>query len=1399
MAPKAKVAAKPAAKAPAKASGGYPAAKSTAKIAEPRLAPLDYASAQKLVSKTEMKLDDLEEEMKGCTGTQEKKRIAAEVKKYKEYERYIESKALIQEHEANLEREAMKKKSTGISTTNIVKADEGADSGVAKDMEVDTSATMDSAKAKYTAILSASGEAAKVAAARKFGAQTRHLGIDSLLELGVGDKIKKQLADKDKEQKLIGFCTIAGLGWATPVVAQFLPTALAGTCTASLAACKAITGQAAPHAIGEFVMPELIKGLSTSKWKVQMRAIQCVPGAWFNLSHSSSVATSAPIMLPIVMASLQHVRSEVIDASLEACQEVLASVYNPEVRSLSSLLISALKDPSKQELTWAALGKLSNTTFMNYIDAGSLAFIMPILQRALRERSHESKKKGARIAGSVLILVYSKDTIRPYMPLLLPLLKEAVVDTSPEVQWEAATAVGNLATYMTDIFDAEFGPWLFGCLKSEDINERQGAARSLADCLLKLPDRREEVIARAVATCLKSDVSPLLRAGAFEVLDACSDLLKDDFGPFVPLVLPAVLSGAAETDEDMSAPAGRAAKTVVGWFSDGTPKVLMSGFEAGMTNEDERCRVNTVSLVQRAIEKILGRRKDFLKCECPLTMNQRCSLLATMYISRSDPSNDVRRAVNGFWPIAVQSIKDTFPSIVGHVARRIREFTEGTATEKTLATRALADLQQNPVWDPEADKSNGSAEGNRGPVADLKETLAAYDTTVHQADLESVSESDKILDAKVAKAVAHVEGVTPEVQQYLRIFCTSVAHTCKCLFTVEEALDHGLIGFLDDQQRKKLALAIEDVMELRRPETEDGKCETTLCRVESLFLCYGGGKLLLRDTTLELLKDHRYGVVGRNGAGKTTLMNQMSGGGLAGMPPDLKCVHVKHEILQEIQELTPVDFCKREVPSLTDKDISYWLNDVGFPEHLKTTKVAELSGGFCMRLILAVGMMAKPDVLLLDEPTNHLDQASCDWLADYLNNMKTASVMVISHEPAFLDKVCTDIIQYRDMKMVYFKGNFQAFRDQAGISDADCAEILDGGPAADQKKGEGDESGEDGEKLVGYGTGGKSKMNFPIPCKLTGVSSTKAVLELDSVSFQYSPGSAMILKDVNLKVAQTSRIAISGKNGSGKSTLLSLIAGELNPVEGDVNRHRNLRIAYIAQNQMFHLSEFLNITPYAYIQIRFKNGYDEMVQRRLLEPKDDEEAAKRRELAKDMGKYGNEVETIVGRTVKGKELYYEVQWKNLPDEKQNTTESLSKLKAMGVEGQARAFDERNAILSNAADTRALPRREIVKHCEMFGLDEDMVCNRQIGGFSAGQKSKLTLSAAMWTRPQVIALDEPTNYVDVETLDAIAKALKTFRGGTIVSSRDNAFLDKVCTETWMVEDGTVTVSKRQRDE
>jgi len=300
--------------------------------------------------------------------------------------------------------------------------------------------------------------------------------------------------------------------------------------------------------------------------------------------------------------------------------------------------------------------------------------------------------------------------------------------------------------------------------------------------------------------------------------------------------------------------------------------------------------------------------------------------------------------------------------------------------------------------------------------------------------------------------------------------------------------------------------------------------------------------------------------------------------------------------------------------------------------------------------------------------------------------------------------------------------------------------------------------------------------------------------------FKYSKDKDYLIKDACLKLSLNSRVAICGRNGCGKSTLMTLLCSEASPSEkpdgnfGEVSRHCNLRLAYMKQDHLKSLGPFFDTSPFTYITQRFKDGYDGDLQKRLIEPEDEEEDKRRKQLAKEMGKYGNEVADLISRTKVGSQLAYEVRWAGLDDPKQNTIEPISKLKAMGLDKVVIACDERIAAKAAGLDQRPLTRREVIRHCEAFGIDEEMCCNRQIRGFSAGQKVRLSLAAMFWTKPHLIAVDEPTNYLDVETVEALAKALNTFRGGIVMIEPKTDFVERICNEKWHMEDGNISVEK-----
>jgi elongation factor 3 len=382
-----------------------------------------------------------------------------------------------------------------------------------------------------------------------------------------------------------------------------------------------------------------------------------------------------------------------------------------------------------------------------------------------------------------------------------------------------------------------------------------------------------------------------------------------------------------------------------------------------------------------------------------------------------------------------------------------------------------------------------------------------------------------------------------------------------------------------------------------------------------------GGMLLLSHTNIRLLKGHRYGLCGRNGAGKSTLMRSIAEGKLEGFPSkeELKTCFVEHN-QGEDADLSILEFVSKdpELAAQGKERISTVLGEVGFttgPEGRQSHKVGSLSGGWKMKLALARAMLMRADVLLLDEPTNHLDVANVKWLQVYLKKHTEITSLIVSHDSAFLDEVCTDIYHYEQKKLVCYRGNL-----------ADFVKVK---PEA---------------KSYYTLSASQIQFKFPAPGILTGVkSNTRSIIRMTGCSYTYPGASKPSLFDVSCQLTLSSRVAIIGGNGAGKSTLIKLLTGETIPQTGKVEKHPNLRIGYIKQHALEHVEMHMEKTPNQYLQWRYANGDDRevlMKQTRILTDEDRAQMDKFVDLGD--GKGQRRVENLMGRQKWKKSFQYEV-------------------------------------------------------------------------------------------------------------------------------------------------------------
>ena len=263
-----------------------------------------------------------------------------------------------------------------------------------------------------------------------------------------------------------------------------------------------------------------------------------------------------------------------------------------------------------------------------------------------------------------------------------------------------------------------------------------------------------------------------------------------------------------------------------------------------------------------------------------------------------------------------------------------------------------------------------------------------------------------------------------------------------------------------------------------------------------------------------------------------------------------------------------------------------------------------------------------------------------------------------------------------------------------------------------------------------------------------------------------------------------------GANGAGKSTLIKMLVGETEPDEGcggTVWKHRNLRIAYVAQHSFHHVEQHLDESPVDYMKWRFHGGVDREDMSRLGADKKPTEEEVEERVEK---KYGD-IDQVLGRRKNGRTMEYECTFIGQnPVREPNKYYSLEKMTEMGLLKLCQQVDAKVAAMAAGLDMRPLLTAEIQGHLDDFNLEADFGTHGTIRRLSGGQKVKLVLAAAMWNRPHVIVLDEPTNYLDREALGALTQAIKDFAGGVVIISHNKEFTDALCNETWSVEGGQV---------
>jgi ATP-binding cassette subfamily F protein 3 len=401
-----------------------------------------------------------------------------------------------------------------------------------------------------------------------------------------------------------------------------------------------------------------------------------------------------------------------------------------------------------------------------------------------------------------------------------------------------------------------------------------------------------------------------------------------------------------------------------------------------------------------------------------------------------------------------------------------------------------------------------------------------------------------------------------------------------------------------------------------------------LLRLERVSKIYPTGEVL-RDVTWEVKAGDRIGLVGVNGAGKSTQMRIIAGmeepsSGQVVKQGDPRIVYlqqefdvdltrsVRQELFQAFGEAAAVLNRQREVEeemssekAAEDPDhldelihelgtlqsrfeslhgyeldarIDKLLPTIGFTPEGAEQLVGDYSGGWQMRIALGKVLLQEPDLLLLDEPTNHLDVETIQWLEDYLIS-QTCPLVVISHDRAFLDRVCNQIVETERGVSRCYLGNYSQHLEQKALEreagqaafERQQKELATQQAYIDRFRASATRStqAKSREKLLEkveridapVESVSGPRFQFP-PAPRSG----RLIAEIKDLSHSY--GEQILFLGTNLEVERGDRIAFVGPNGAGKSTLLRLVMGIETPDEGSASLgEHNVIAGYFEQNQ----------------------------------------------------------------------------------------------------------------------------------------------------------------------------------------------------------------------------------------
>ena len=483
-----------------------------------------------------------------------------------------------------------------------------------------------------------------------------------------------------------------------------------------------------------------------------------------------------------------------------------------------------------------------------------------------------------------------------------------------------------------------------------------------------------------------------------------------------------------------------------------------------------------------------------------------------------------------------------------------------------------------------------------------------------------------------------------------------------------------------------------------------------------------GDLVLFENISFGIAEGQRVGLIAKNGTGKTTLLNVIAGkegydNGNIVFRRDLRVDYLEQDP-QYPEELTVLEACFHHGNSTVEliKEYERCMETDGHPgldellvrmdqeeaweyeqkakqilSQLKIRnfdqKVKQLSGGQLKRVALANALITEPDLLILDEPTNHLDLDMTEWLEEYLRRTNL-SLLMVTHDRYFLDRVCSEIIEIDNQQIYQYKGNYSYYLEKRQERiEAKSVEIerannlyrteLDWMRRMPQARGHKARYREDAfYELEKVAKQRFNNDNVKLEVKASYIGSK--IFEADHLFKSY--GDLKILDDFSYIFARYEKMGIVGNNGTGKSTFIKILMGQVKPDSGTVDVGETVRFGYYSQDG----------------------------------------------------------------------LQFDEQMKVI-----DVVQDIAEVIELGNEKKLTASQFLQHFLFTPE----------TQHSYVYKL-------------SGGERRRLYLCTVLMRNPNFLVLDEPTNDLDIITLNVLEEYLQNFKGCVIVVSHDRYFMDKV---------------------